>query len=103
MNALVCCVVANLHDEIIASRDHILFRVANENADADLDENIYQTVGIIVKQATTDIGITALGFFKISKGALLMTYSFVITYVVILLQSPLNSSGRVHLNNTTDY
>uniref|UniRef100_A0A914V9S0 Uncharacterized protein n=1 Tax=Plectus sambesii TaxID=2011161 RepID=A0A914V9S0_9BILA len=98
---LICCTADGLHNEASASREHVLLKITSSD-DEDLPKNIYQTADIIVQQSSTEIGLTALGFFKLSKGALLTIYSLVITYVIILLQSVQGPGVGKLLKNATE-
>uniref|UniRef100_A0A914VT44 Uncharacterized protein n=1 Tax=Plectus sambesii TaxID=2011161 RepID=A0A914VT44_9BILA len=62
--------------------------MTEEHSRSDLDDVTYKTACLITQQASLDMGFTALGFFAVSKETLLALFSFVATYVVILLQTP---------------
>uniref|UniRef100_A0A914XLA9 Uncharacterized protein n=1 Tax=Plectus sambesii TaxID=2011161 RepID=A0A914XLA9_9BILA len=101
VNSQICFSADRLHNEVLMAKESILLKISDENEEKDFSCKILQTANIISQQATSDIGITALGFFKLSKSALLTIYSFVITYVVILLQSPSGAVGNKSVINVT--
>ncbi|XP_067659886.1 gustatory receptor for bitter taste 66a-like [Haliotis asinina] len=57
----------------------------------------YQT--FLLRVSTSDVGITALGFFTISKGTVLTMVGTIVSYVIVILQFPA-SSYQVRSNAT---
>uniref|UniRef100_A0A914WZ32 Gustatory receptor 3 n=1 Tax=Plectus sambesii TaxID=2011161 RepID=A0A914WZ32_9BILA len=101
INILLCFSADDLHNEAKEAKECICLKIVKENVRGRLDADIYQTASIIMQRATTDVGITALGFFTVSRAALLAIYSFIATYVVILLQTPRDLSDETAALNAT--
>uniref|UniRef100_A0A914X6R5 Uncharacterized protein n=1 Tax=Plectus sambesii TaxID=2011161 RepID=A0A914X6R5_9BILA len=83
-------------------KETVCFKIAEGSKNIDVDSTTYNIAMMICQQSTIDTGITAFDFFTVSKEMLLTIYSFIATYVVILLQSPPPIDGtKVAFSNAT--
>uniref|UniRef100_A0A914VJF3 Uncharacterized protein n=1 Tax=Plectus sambesii TaxID=2011161 RepID=A0A914VJF3_9BILA len=88
VNCILCLSAEGLHNAAKEAKERVCFKIAEGGKDVDVDNTTYNIAMMICQQSTVDSGITAFGFFTVSKEMLLTIYSFIATYVVILLQTP---------------
>uniref|UniRef100_A0A914VGB1 Uncharacterized protein n=1 Tax=Plectus sambesii TaxID=2011161 RepID=A0A914VGB1_9BILA len=88
MNSVLCLSAEGLHKAVKHASDCACSRIAESSKEHTIDSKTYSIGNMICKQAAIDLGITAFEFFTVSKELLLTVYSFIATYVVILLQTP---------------
>ncbi|XP_046571684.1 uncharacterized protein LOC124279850 [Haliotis rubra] len=68
--------------------EDVLYQIGIDWSD-DKTTRAYQM--FLYRVSTSDVGITALGFFTINKGTVLTMVGTIVSYVIVILQSPTGS------------